>query len=254
MSQTALGGFQNEDWVVDQFNGHRGGSCGAGWLDAMGYRNFSRVCAQTTRKMGFYNKADVLVLVDDNVEWISVKKFIASFNQIDKRRVSEFAKLWKMSDAVADSLRMYCGEEGYRPGDICKPISSGRDPRRFFMDELPNGQSEQVVSFLNKKKKKIIQDVMAGRGRGAARWMLAVEERLDAPPKSALVRMDDVVRHYAEGSTFITRKGNLRLGRITIQRKGGDAGKKTAQMLQFKFSPRDLFTIEESYVFEDCAY
>ena len=81
MSQTALSGFRNEDWVVGQFNSHRGGSCGAGWLGAMGYRHFSRVCAQTTRRMGFFNKADVLVLVDDNVEWISVKKFIASFNQ-----------------------------------------------------------------------------------------------------------------------------------------------------------------------------
>lgn len=73
MFQTALSGFRNEDWVVDQFNGHRGGSYGAGWLAAMGYGNFSRVCAQTTRKVGFYNKADVLVLVDGNVEWISVK-------------------------------------------------------------------------------------------------------------------------------------------------------------------------------------
>ena len=251
MSQTALSGFRNEDWVVGQFNSHRSGSCGAGWLDAMGYRHFSRVCAQTTRRMGFFNKADVLVLVDDNVEWISVKKFIASFNQIDKRRVGVFAEIWKMPDAVTDSLRMYCGEEGYRPSDICESISSLRDPRRFFMDELPNGQKEQVVSFLNKKKKKIIRDVMAGRGRAAARWMLAVEERLDAPPRSALVRMDDVVRHYAEGPALITRTGNLRLGRITIQRKGGDGGKNTAQMLQFKFSPRELFGIDGAYVFGD---
>ena len=144
MFQTALGRFQNEDWVVDQFNGHRGGSCGAGWLDAIGYRNFSRVCAQTIRKMGFYNKADVLVLVDGNVEWISVKKFIASFNQIDKRRISEFAKLWKMSDAVADSLRMYCGEEVYRPGDICKPTSPGRDPRRFLWTSCLTGRASRL--------------------------------------------------------------------------------------------------------------
>ena len=253
MSQTALSGFRNEDWVVGQFNGHRGGSYGAGWLAAMGYENFSRVCAQTTRKMGFYNKADVLVLVDGNVEWISVKKFIASFNQIDKRRVGVFADLWKMPAAVADSLRMYCGEEGYRPDDTCRPISALRDPRRFFMDELPDGQKEQVVSFLNKNKKKIIQDVMAGRGRGAARWMLVVEEHLGAPSKSALVRMNDVIRHYAEGPAFITKTGNLRLGKITIQRKGGDAGKRTAQMLQFKFSPRDLFAVKGAHVFEDRA-
>ena len=144
MSQTALSGFRNEDWAVDQFNSHRGGSCGAEWLDAMGYQNFSRVCAQTTRKMGFYNKADVLVLVDGNVEWISVKKFIASFNQVDKRWVDVFADLWKMPDAVTDSLRMYCGEEGYRPGDVCKTISSLRDPRRFLWTNYLTGRESRL--------------------------------------------------------------------------------------------------------------
>ncbi len=60
------------------------------------------MCAQTTRNIGFFNKADVLVLVDNNVEWVSVKKFTASFNQIDKRRVDEFAKLWHMPDYIRD--------------------------------------------------------------------------------------------------------------------------------------------------------
>lgn len=82
------------------------------------------------------------------------KKFITSFNQIDKRRVGAFADLWKIPAAVADSLKMYCGEEGYRPDDTCKPISALRDPRRFFMDELPNGQQEQVYHSLIKTRKR----------------------------------------------------------------------------------------------------
>ncbi|WP_078214738.1 hypothetical protein [Bacillus mycoides] len=35
----------------------------------------------------------------------------------------------------------------------------------------------------------------------------------------------------------MTRSGSLRIGRITIQRKGGDAGRETARMLQFKINP-----------------
>ena len=65
--------------------------------------------------------------------------------------------------------------------------------------------------------------------------------------------MDAVIRYYAEGPALITKTGNLRLGRITIQHTGVDAGKRTAQMLQFKFSPRDLFAIKEAHVFEDCT-
>lgn len=49
------------------------------------------------------------------------------------------------------------------------------------------------------------------------------------------------------------REELLRLGRITIQRKGGDAGKRTAGMLQFKFKPRDLFGIAGARVFESQA-
>ena len=59
--------------MVGQFNNYRGGSYGAGWLAAMGYGNFSRGCTQTTRKVGFYNRAGVLVLVVGNAERISVK-------------------------------------------------------------------------------------------------------------------------------------------------------------------------------------
>jgi hypothetical protein len=39
----------------------------------------------------------------------------------------------------------------------------------------------------------------------------------------------------------VTRGGNLRIGRIAMQRKGGDAGRDTAKMLQFKIDPTELF-------------
>lgn len=250
MSHIALGGFRNEDWVARQFNDGGDSSYGTAWLKIMGYGQPEKVCARTTRKMGFFNKADVLVLVDDGVEWMSVKKFTANFNQIDKRWVDEFAKQWRMPDGVSCSLKMYCGEEGYRPADLLGPSLSTRDARRFFMDELPAERQEAVISFLDKTKRRIIRDVMAGRGKGAARWILAVEERQDASPKSVLVKMDAAVRHCAEGPAMVTKAGNLRLGRITVQRKGGDAGKRTAQMLQFKFSPKELFNIGGARVFQ----
>lgn len=251
MSQTAKSGFRNEDWVVDQFNNHHTSLYGTAWLDAMEYPHPKKVCAQTTRRMGFFNKADVLVLVDDHVEWVSVKKFTASFNQLDKRWVDDFARLWKMPDSVISSLKMYCGEDGYGPADVSGLASHTRDARRFYMDELPYDKQEQVLAFLNKNKKRIIRNVMAGRGRAAARWMLVVEERRGMPRKSAIASITATIRHYSTGRAYITKKGNLKLGRITIQRKGGDGGKKTAQMLQFKFSPKELFDMDAARAFED---
>ena len=40
---------------------------------------------------------------------------------------------------------------------------------------------------------------------------------------------------------IIKKKGCLRIGKITVRRKGGDGGRKTAQMLQFKIDPLLLF-------------
>jgi hypothetical protein len=41
----------------------------------------------------------------------------------------------------------------------------------------------------------------------------------------------------------ITNRGSMKIGRITMQRKGGDAGRDTAKMLQFKVDPTELFNI-----------
>ena len=73
--------------------------------------------------------------------------------------------------------------------------------------------------------------------------MLIVEEKDDSPYRSAMIPINQVIA-FCTGEYSITEQGNLRLGRLTIQRKGGDGGRNTAQMLQFKFSPRDLFNMQ----------
>lgn len=59
--------------------------------------------------------------------------------------------------------------------------------------------------------------------------MLLVEERDDGPYRSAILPIDS--GRICMGEESITDQGNLRLGQLTIQRKGGDAGRHTAQML-----------------------
>ncbi len=49
------------------------------------------------------------------------------------------------------------------------------------------------------------------------------------------------MQHYFDdGSVEISKKGSLKIGRITIQRKGGDNGRESANMLQFKIDPTEL--------------
>ncbi|MBQ6443240.1 MAG: hypothetical protein IJJ11_01005 [Methanosphaera sp.] len=55
--------------------------------------------------------------------------------------------------------------------------------------------------------------------------------------------INKVINYYSKGEVFITPKGNLKIGKISMQRKGGDNGKKSANMLQFKINPAKLFEI-----------
>jgi len=52
--------------------------------------------------------------------------------------------------------------------------------------------------------------------------------------------MDRVKDFFGYGSIVITDRGNIRIGKITVQRKGGDAGRETAKMLQFKINPAEI--------------
>ena len=58
-----------------------------------------------------------------------------------------------------------------------------------------------------------------------------------------LKSINHVINHYSNGDVIISPKGSLRIGRIGMQRKGGDAGRHTANMLQFKINPAELFYI-----------
>lgn len=52
------------------------------------------------------------------------------------------------------------------------------------------------------------------------------------------------MNYFGNGEIIITNRGSFRIGKITMQRKGGDGGIDTAKMLQFKINPAELFENE----------
>ena len=46
---------------------------------------------------------------------------------------------------------------------------------------------------------------------------------------------------FGGGEVKITKQGSLKVGKIGMQRKGGDNGRPSANMLQFKINPVELF-------------
>lgn len=235
-SKTAKGGFQNEDEIRDKFNNWKTDADAQPWLEAMNYQLAEIASVSASKPHG--EKADVEVTVKtksgERVERISIKLVSSAngFNQIDKRWLKTYATMWKMPPDVVEALKLFVGET--------PPHDSSRDKKRMYLDELDENAQQAVLEFFKKNKAEIVSDLLAGDGIHAADWMMVAWKATDKP-KWVIRSSADAIKFFSEGPVELTKAGNLKIGRITLQRKGGDNGRETAKMLQFKINPVQLF-------------
>ena len=255
-SQIAKGGFQNEDEIRDKFNNWKTDKDARAWLLAMKYSLEDAIEVTASKPHG--EKADVEVRVrakgGERVEGISIKLVSNpnGFNQIDKRWLANYAKMWSMPADVHEALKLFVGET--------PPVTGSRGDERMFLNELDEKTQHAVVEFFTQHREQMVSDLFRGDGDHAADWMMVTLKdggrvrELKGPRKDSsdsdrpqwiLRSTGDVIRFYGEGEVRITSAGSLRIGRITMQRKGGDNGRESAKMLQFKINPAELFDIAD---------
>jgi len=158
------------------------------------------------------------------------------FNQIDKRWVDKYVEMWNIPANITSILKRYTGEE---PPNI----KNTKDSRRMFADEFNEKEQTEILEWLNKNKSLIVSDILKGRGKFAAEWML-VAQKIDKNARWILKPMNYCMNYFGNDEIIITNRGNFRIDKITMQRKGGDGGRNTANMLQFKINPAELFEEE----------
>lgn len=96
------------------------------------------------------------------------------------------------------------------------------------------------MEFFSKNKILVVFDILKGRGKFSAGWMLvALITRNES--RWVLKSINHAMNVFADGEARITPQGSLKIGKIGMQRKGGDAGRPTSNMLQFKINPAELF-------------
>ncbi len=235
-SETAKNGFKNEDEIRDKFNNWKTDPDAREWLAAMNYKLAEIESVTATKPHG--EKADVEVRVKskngEKVDGISIKLVSSpnGFNQIDKRWLSHYVKMWKIPADVEASLKLFLGET--------PPTKPGRTPDRMYLNELEPAEQKAVVDFFTSHKDDIVSDLFQGDGAHAAGWVMVALKATDKP-RWVIRTSTDTIRFFGEGKVELTRNGNLKIGRITMQRKGGDGGRETAKMLQFKINPALLF-------------
>ncbi len=243
-SKTAKAGFKNEDYVVAEFNEWKTSDLSKLWLVKMGYKLTEIEYVKAEKIKGSF-KADIQVEIRIEIKLKALQdiqnlqvKLVSNprgFNQIDKRWISKYVGLWDIPANVEKVLKHFTGE-------LPPYIKDPRDPRRMFMDEFSIDNQQLILNFINDNKTLIISDILKGRGKFSAEWMLVIlkNPENDMLVDWALEPINYVLNYYGNGPVTITSRGSITIGNITIQRKGGDNGRPTANMLQFKINPVEL--------------
>ena len=240
-SQTAKDGFENENGIVTKFNNWKIDKDAKKWLVTMGYE-LKEIENVKAVKLSNRYKTDVQVQITIymkkaiSAENLSIKLVSnpTGFNQIDKRWIKKYIEMWSIPEDVVKILKLFTGEISPRNKANLK------DNRRMFFSEMTKEEQEKVLNFFSKNKFLIVSDMLKGRGKFSVGWMLVVLKSKENN-KWVLKDINQVMNFFADGEVKITPRGSLKIGRITMQRKGGDAGRETAKMLQFKINPVKLF-------------
>lgn len=241
-SQTAKNGFLNEYDIVNKFNDWKNDDDAKTWLIIMQYKLEEIEYVKAIKLNGYKTDVQVQIFIKLkeilDVQNLQVKLVsnLKGFNQIDKRWVNKYVELWNIPENITSILKRYTGE-------IPPSIQNPKDERRMFANEFSAEEQNAILLWMNKNKSLIVSDILKGRGQFSAEWML-VAQKTNENSRWILKPMNYCLNHYGNGEIVITTQGNFKIGKIGMQRKGGDGGRKSAQMLQFKINPTELFDLD----------
>ncbi len=240
-SSTAKSGFKTEKDIANKFNNWQADKDAQQWLTVMSYE-LKEITGVKAIIITGSHKTDVQVQITIYlkeaiaVENLSVKLVSnpQGFNQIDKRWVDKYVEMWSIPENITRALKLFTGEITPRREHL-------RDERRMFLDEMDTQTQKLIVSFFQKNTILIVSDILKGNDEFSVNWMMVVWKSIGKNPQWVLRYINIALNVFGSGEVAITDRGSLKIGKITMQRKGGDGGRETSKMLQFKVNPMDLF-------------
>ena len=157
---------------------------------------------------------------------------------MDKRPVLTYQQIWGFNDDIAKWLRLFTGD--ILPQEILskQKLCNIKDKRRLFLSEIPQNKLQNIIDFFSTNATLVISDILRGRGGLSAEWFLVTRKNNDSSLDWVLKDINTVVNFYVQGGVSLSPRGSLKIGRVTMQRKGGTPDPTS---LQFKINPLDLF-------------
>ena len=235
-SEAAHRGLDAEQALIERINS-RDNDCT--WIveeccGTEGYGDFK------AKKPGNREKPDVLLYDDPSnilaMKGISMKTYKpeVSFSQANRGSLETYVEELGISYGVAETLRAFA--------------IKNHGAERTMLNEVPASEQDELLNFFRLYQRQIVSHVLRGKAKAVlkADWLMLHETRdADWINKVGnrefwhLYPMAKVIDCCCSEEPSITKAGNLILGLgLTLQRKGGDGGAKTANDLQFKLNPK----------------
>jgi len=209
------------------------------WIKQLGYTAASIKELQAKIIKGSH-KADIKLTVNGSRNFHIQLKLISSdkgFNQIDKRWLKTYQTKWNIPEDTHRLLQYFTGEKlPYK--------KNSKDSRRMFLSELTDKEQQGVIQFFSKHKTNIITELFQGSEEIKPDWFMVIQKS-ETYNRTVLKPIDKIIAHYEQGAVKLSPRGSLEIGKVKMQRKGGDNGRPTANMLQFKIDPVEIFNIDE---------
>ncbi len=222
-SKTAKNGFKEEDLVVNDLN----------QIESLknNLQLFLNCSLMLFNKKSGTSKTDI---TDSNLK-IQVKKHKKDqFGQVDRHYLSYFLNKIPQLEPTKKYLSGICELPLLDNGMCDKSKSIKKLNKTNYSDQ----ELDNLITLLNQNKEEIIKYALIGYEEESKPNILCGVEYTKDKIRNKLIfyKMDDVIK-YLKTQTFKIRKSGtvIELGdSFTIQRKGGDKGKKQANHLQMK--------------------
>jgi hypothetical protein len=211
--------IQNHDestaWIVDEINEYPYSSTGAK-LEAGLEKPDVVLYEIKSRKV--YGLISLKCCVD----------FRTGFNQIKRASLKNFSKEFDVPDNIQAILRSY---------------TYGRKKLLLKSGNYSQEELDGLTAFLNSHRKALLLSAFTGQAKKSkANWLLLHqwtppnwERNVAKRQRSQLISMREILKLFDDLNVGYSRYGTITFGAgITLQRKGGDKGKDTANDLQFK--------------------
>ena len=154
------------------------------------------------------------------------KHFDTAFNQIKRCSVMKFREEFGVPEEVITIFKKYT-----------------EDKKKLLQGNYSQKELALLLEFLNANRRALLASAFTGKNKQLkANWLLLHQwtppdwrKNIARKDRSVLISMQDILSLFSKINASFTKRGTITFGAgVTLQRKGGDKGKESANDLQFK--------------------